>query len=309
MRGRPPAPGHGAWAPCVATTGTPWVAWVAWTAALASCGELEAVDRADAAPAAKGADSARSGADASAPADAGELADNTGLADNNGLADNAAGADATGPAPRTAVYAHTAWGPPCPDVAGAAPKACFTACEPTAQSKVTGAGPVPDPKQCTFDPGLLWPKGPTPPPTLTVELGAVHPKTGAFVPYQDGQWAPIVHGVQGGIHVWTALRTTLPGFQGAKATLEVGANSYLDCKNVATELARKPIAFADPSQPGTWTTASLLLPPTPVAFDENVPGPYCGKWIVLRAEVRLPGTQQWGHAVKVLRLYDLANPL
>ena len=274
-----------------------WLSLQAGLAGLGACADAPPADAVDVAP----VDALLADANASPIADT-----STGVGPDMW----ALAADAPRAAPRTAVYAHTAWGPPCPDEPGAAPKACFVACEPTAKSHVAAAGPPPDPKACTFDPGLLWPAGAPPPPTsLAVEIGAVHPKTGAFVPYQDGQWAPIVHGVQGGIHVWAALRTTLPGFSGAKATLEVGANSYLDCKNVATELARKPIAFADPSQPGTWTTASLLLPPTPVAFDENVPGPYCGKWIVLHAEVRLPGTQKWGQASRVLRLYDLANPL
>jgi hypothetical protein len=205
------------------------------------------------------------------------------------------------------VYANTSSGPPC--VESGEPKACWTACEPAQATPVQDVNQKPDPAKCSFESSFQWLGGTAPKPTLQVELGTVNPDTGGFSPYHDGQWAPIVHGVQGGVHVWATFRTDLPGFTGAKTALEVGGQAYLECQSVATELSCKPVAFADPAMPGKYTTAAPQFPPTPVAFDQTIAGPYCGRWIVLYGEVRLPGTDKWGFATQVLRLYDLANPL
>lgn len=170
---------------------------------------------------------------------------------------------------------------------------------------------APKPAGCPpLEPVLSWstPDGKPPQaPELQVELGTSHPETGAFVPYVDGQWAPIVHGVQGGIHVWAAVRTTLPEQKAVKATLTIAGQSFLACKQVATELTGTTLVRPDGAKPGTFTSASIAVPGEAIAFSSDQPGPYCGQWIVLEVEVRHPVTLQWGRASVLLRLYDAAN--
>jgi len=197
---------------------------------------------------------------------------------------------------------------PCPN--SAPPPACFHKCQPAPEVQFP-VGPLPA-KCAETTTGLIWdtPDGKAPgPPTLLFELGAGDVDTGAFVPYVEGQWAPIVEGVQGGIHVWAAARVKLPPGTPPKITLEIAGHSNLDCKPVATELAgtSKAIATADPSKPGWWTNARANVPGVPVAFEKNVAGPYCGQWIELVAEVRVPGTQNWGRGSVIVRLFDLDN--
>ncbi len=187
---------------------------------------------------------------------------------------------------------------------------CYHKCQPASDTK----GPVqPLPAKCAESTtGLIWdtPDGKAPtPPTLQFALGAGDVDSGAFVPYNEGQWAPIVEGVQGGIHVWAAARVKLPPGTPPKVTLEIAGHSLLDCKPVATELAgtSKAIATADPNMPGWWTNARANVPGVPVAFEKNVAAPYCGQWIELVAEVRVPGSTTWGRGSVVLRLFDLDN--
>lgn len=254
-------------------------------------------------------------ADASAAADAA----GTDTAADDSVADAAGSVDTPvtdAPADAAGDVSPAALGPPsCP--AGAPPKLCFTGCEPGPQTAVTPLA-KPDPKACPpATPQLVWDgDGTAPPPTMPVELGVSDPVTGVFVPYKDGQWAPIVHGVQGGIHVWAGLRAALPKSTPkppAKILVEMAGRSLLGCQPVAAELSTKMFLFAEsgpppgPASAGWWSGASTLAAGVPVAFSENEPLPYCGKWIELRVEVRLPGTTVWGVGSTWLRLYDLAN--
>ncbi len=190
------------------------------------------------------------------------------------------------------------------------PVACYHKCQPAADAKAPSAAM---PAKCAAaTTGLIWntPDGKAPTsPTLSFALGAGDVDSGAFTPYTEGQWAPIVEGVQGGIHVWAGVRVKLPPGSAPKVTLEVAGHALLDCKPVATELAgtSKAIATADPTLPGWWTNARANVPGVPVAFEKNVAAPYCGQWIELVAEVRVPGTTNWGRSSVVLRLFDLDN--
>lgn len=191
-----------------------------------------------------------------------------------------------------------------------APGGCFHKCQPAPEVALP-ATPLPKPCADAFS-GLLWATGdgkPPGPPTLQVELGAGDVDSGAFVPYGDGQWAPIVQGIQGGVHVWAALRVALPNATGPKVVVEVAGHAKLNCKVVATQLAgaTKAQAIADPTKPGTFTTAKALVPGLAVAFEDKTGGPYCGQWVEVVVEVREPVTQQWGRASAVVRLFALDN--
>lgn len=203
-----------------------------------------------------------------------------------------------------ATDAHDA-GPP-PDVQVTQDGLCVVNGPPGPQRKLVD---LPKPTGCPpLQPLLPWPTPdgqPSTPPTLAVEIGTSDAQTGAFVAYQDGQWAPIVHGVQGGIHVWAAVRTQLPGQKAGKTTLTIAGASLLDCKPVAAELTGTTLVHPDAT--GLWTSASVAVPGTPIAFVDTSAAPYCGRWVTLQIEVRMPDTLQWGRASVLLRLYDAAN--
>lgn len=229
--------------------------------------------------------------DASAGTDAG--------ATDSAVADDAAGGDGHD----AQEVGIDAWDDP-----DAPPQSCFEFAPPGPHRQVT---PAAKPIDCPPLPVLLpWttPDGlPPGPPTLTLELGT-STENGAFLPYDAGQWAPIVHGVQGGIHVWAAFRTSAPpGSKTAKITMDVAGRSFLACQPVATELTASALVHADAAKPGTLTSASIAVAGTPVAFDQNVAAPYCGQWIVMELEVRDRTSQAWGRASVLLRLYDLKN--
>ncbi len=195
-----------------------------------------------------------------------------------------------------------------PDVVVTADGLCVANGPPGPNRTVADA---PKPEGCPpLEAVLMWPTPdgkPNKPPELQVELGTSDADTGAFVPYVDGQWAPIVHGVQGGIHVWAAVRTTLPGQKPVKTALAIAGKSFLACQPVAMELTGSTLVRPDGTKPGTFTSASIAVPGEAIAFTGVLPGPYCGQWIVLEIEIRHPVTQQWGRASVLLRLYDAAN--
>lgn len=192
---------------------------------------------------------------------------------------------------------------------------CFDAL-PAADAAVADL-PAPDAATCSLPPGPIgaWtgPDGAAMgPPTLAVEVGVSDAKTGAFVPYIDGQWLPIVHGNQGGIHVWAAVRVALPDLTEVKAVVEVHGQLRMDCAVCSEPFPTSPKlkVHADELAPGTFTSASGGAPGLTVIFQ---PGPtgkqadsghYCGRWLLLVFEARLPGQAAWGRAVRAVRLYD-----
>lgn len=159
---------------------------------------------------------------------------------------------------------------------------------------------------------LVWSTTTGKPPTaatLPVEIGRGDPVVGTFVPYVNGQWLPIVEGIQGGIHLWAAVRLPLTG-AAPKFALDIGGQVRGDgCAIIGTQLASatKAIAQADPNHKGQWTTAKALVPGIPVAFAKNTAATYCGQWVTLYVEVREPKSQAWGHAAVQVRLFELDN--
>lgn len=207
--------------------------------------------------------------------------------------------------------------PVCP--ANSAPVSCFHKCQPAGNA----AAPVTPSVPACGDAytGLTWATAdgkPSQPPSLTFSIGTSDPDTGAFVPYQIGgaatPWAAIVEGVQGGVHIWAAVRVPLPPGTPTKVVLEVAGHALMGdgaggCKVVATELVgtSKVMAVAEAGQPGWWTNASKLVAGVPVAFEQNVAAPYCGQWVRLVVEVREPKSGVWGRQTVDLRLWDLDN--
>lgn len=245
-------------------------------------------------------------------------------ADAAAVGDSAVAADAgktdvaaKGDAASDAAPAPSKKPPACP--VSSAPAACFHKCQPAANAATSAAPTVP---QCPDSyTGLTWatPDGkPSQPASLSFAVGAADVDSGAFVPYQVGgaatPWAPIVEGVQGGVHVWAAIRVALPASTPTKVVLEVAGHVLMGdgkggCQVVATELvgASKVMAVAEPGAAGWWTNASKLVPGVPVAFEQNVAAPYCGQWVRLVVEVREPKSGVWGRQTVDLRLWDLDN--
>jgi len=207
--------------------------------------------------------------------------------------------------------------PELPD-AVSSPQLCFAFAPPGPDALVADI-PEPDAAACSdiVAPALPWeviagpdvapPQGGgtgVGPPTLDIEIGVADAQTGAFVPYVDGQWVPIIHGAQGGVHVWGAFRVALDGITGQKIQLDCQGRTYIDCENTGTSFESKTFAHPDDTKPGTWTNAQQTKPGLTVAFGSKEATPYCGLWIVLRVEVRHQQSNRWGMAEKVLRLYD-----
>ncbi|MCO4764182.1 MAG: hypothetical protein KC502_21905 [Myxococcales bacterium] len=160
--------------------------------------------------------------------------------------------------------------------------------------------------------GCAWPEpkffaGKKPPkPTLQLEIGTNHPKTGAFVPYVDGQSVPMVHGTQGGFHVYAAVRVKLPGETGSLAKLQSEMFGHVGC--VLAALGKQPVLYAgkDGKLPFTYTTASQTHAGTLIVFgvDSSKSHLYCGRWLELTVRIRDMSTNAWAQKQVSLRLYD-----
>ncbi len=277
--------------------------WIPRSAALSAWLVLAGACASDPAAKAAAADAAGAAADAAANA-VGDAA----------KGDAAAAADAAG---QDAAPVPSKKPPACP--VNSAPVACFHKCQPAGNAAAPTVASVPQcPNSYT---GLTWATAdgkPAQAASLAFSVGRADPDTGAFVPYQVGgaatPWAPIVEGVQGGVHVWAAVRVALPAGTPAKVVLEVAGHALMGdgaggCKVVATELvgASKVMAVAEPGPAGWWTNASKLVPGVPVAFEQNVATPYCGQWVRLVVEVREPKSGAWGRQTVDLRQWDLDN--
>ena len=227
-------------------------------------------------------------------ADTAEVASGLGRAEiATGLADVATGladADASPPLPTDATEGHRT--------------ACWTGAPPAADALVADV-PLPA-AACPPVPSPLFVGEPVPAATLVVELGFAAPPAGAFAPLADGAWRPIDHGVQGGMHVATGIRVTIPGQQAAKVQAHIHATATLNCAPVATtsiparwlvQAAGAADAYTDviPSGPPLW-----LIFPEPGTKSAQ----YCDRWLRLHVEVRIRGTAQWGQASATVRLYD-----
>jgi len=184
----------------------------------------------------------------------------------------------------------------------AAPGVCFAAVP--ASDAVVADVPMPEHCPCAMDPPPFFGAAPVPAPVLTVEMGVG--QAGAFVPYADGQWVPITHGPQGGIHVWVGWRLRLPGHQEPKVKLLARTTSHIDCALAGTGTEAMWYATPDPAATHAYTNIDANHPGTPVIFpiEGSESGLVCGRWLELRVQVQDPVAQTWGEVRRTVRLYD-----
>ncbi len=168
---------------------------------------------------------------------------------------------------------------------------------------------VPSPKDCPCPPDpptAFFGTEPIPPAKLVVELGVGDDTTGAFKPYADGDWVPITHGPQGGVHVWAAFRVALAGAKDPKVKMQTRATSFVACALAGTGNTAIVYATPDAALPGSYTNASAAMPGIQVVFPiwGNESSAYCGQWLELRMQVRDSVSGAWGEVRRTVRLYD-----
>ncbi|MBM4344058.1 MAG: hypothetical protein FJ100_11885 [Deltaproteobacteria bacterium] len=187
---------------------------------------------------------------------------------------------------------------------------------PTEPGPDADVGQVPEPAawSCPTDPPEFF-KGNAPPPaTLAIEVGAVKPD-GAFKVYKDGVWVPMVHGPQGGFHIYAGVRVQLPGATMPKAKLQVEARLWDGCKIVGYGVAPVSYGGLQPgSKPPTYVVGESAMPGTLVIFDDGGTGVkstqswyYCNRWYDLRVAVRDVLTGAWAQSQVRVRTYDTAK--
>lgn len=183
---------------------------------------------------------------------------------------------------------------------GWAPGTCFHGAPPAADAYVA---PLPAQPSCPDVPPDFFDDAPVPPPTLKVEIGQLDAATRAFVPYGEGGFAPIVHGVQGGIHVWAALRVTIPDLSACSLRVSAQIRGYRQCFYAGNAAERTPPLVVQ--APGVYVTPPDFQAPAVVfKYIATDSGELCGDVEELRAQVRLPGSDRWGEGRVRVRLYD-----
>ncbi len=193
--------------------------------------------------------------------------------------------------------------------ADSGPQVCFHGAPPGPNANVADV-PQADFTKCKLPtPSFFGTTCVVPSPTLKVELGTHNPVTGAFVPYVDNQWLPMVHGPQGGFHVYVATRVTIPWGAGFDPVVKLQAEiqGYAGCKLAAA--GKQPVlyAHAEKLKTGVYTTASTTSAGTLVVFpvSSGLSHLYCGIWLELVLRVRVFGTNKWGQATLTVRTYDM----
>ncbi len=148
-------------------------------------------------------------------------------------------------------------------------------------------------------------KDATPAPTLTVRAGTLDSESKAFVPWVDGQWAPVHWGMRMGAGVWVALHVELPGETADTVELELDTPGMIGCKLIGTTMIHKVVFTAVPGEPGVYSYgtspangACVLLAYTPDEVNA-----FCDHWMVVTLRLRVPDTDVWGEISHVVRLY------
>lgn len=183
---------------------------------------------------------------------------------------------------------------------------CFKGAPPGPDAKVAVMA-KPDTSACKWPPPKFLGKTQEgAKPTLLLEVGTHDPLTGHFVPYVDGQWLPLVHGSQGGFHVYAAIQVAIPDETAPVIKLQSEARGFEGCEMVAA--GQQPVVYAspDPTAPGRYTTASKTNPGTRVIFGvtSDEVGLYCGHWFSLVVRARQVGSAAWGERRVTFRSYD-----
>ncbi len=177
----------------------------------------------------------------------------------------------------------------------------------------TFVGDVPMPAGAPCDSGApAFFKG-TPPPakSLPIELGRVD-NTGKFIPYEDGGWIAMEHGVQGGMHVWVAARVTLPGKTDPKLKIQTETLLTSGCSQAG--YSPSPVVYASSQPDGTYVVGSASSPGIQVFVGTGTDGSaakFCNKWYDVHVACRLMlatgGFGPWGTASVRMRSYDMKN--
>lgn len=185
----------------------------------------------------------------------------------------------------------------------AAPGVCFTNAPPT--DAAVADVPMPEHCPCAPDPPPFFGNTAVPAPTLDIEMGVG--TDGTFAPYLDGQWVPITHGPQGGIHIWVAWRLVLPAHTEPKVKLLTRATSLISCALAGTGSESMWYATPDAKLPGAYTSVSANHPGSAVIFAAagSDSGIFCGQWLELRLQIHDPVTKRWGEVRRTVRLYDM----
>lgn len=191
-----------------------------------------------------------------------------------------------------------------PDTASttAAPGVCFKGAAPTGDVFVADV-PRDDSAGCTPPPlPSAW-FAEVPAPTLALTLGRGD-AAGTFIPYLDGDWAPIFYGPQGGFHLWAGFRTQLPGKTDASLLMDVQVWSESSCIKVASGLGSVATVLlgSDGNYSNVYTGAygladAFFVPASSSRF-------YCGQWVTLHVRARLRDTGLWGESAVTVRIYD-----
>ncbi len=229
--------------------------------------------------------------DASATSDTGALSD--GGADSDGAGDGLAPTDAD-------ALSDTLSGGVCPGP------------EPPGPDTFVGDVPQPDTSSCPSKPDPAFFKGAKPPkPTLLVEIGVVS-GSGTFVAYTNGDWVPMVHGAQGGFHVWAAIRVDVPGAKGAQIKVQAETQAYDVCD--LTGFAPNPVIFPTQVAGVTYQQGTQFVPGLQVRFvtksgeaKSSSSKAFCNRWFDLRVSVRDLGSGAWGQRSVRVRTYDTGS--
>ncbi len=148
--------------------------------------------------------------------------------------------------------------------------------------------------------------GPPPAPTLDVSLGVAASKTTPWTALVDQDFLGMFHGMQGSFHSFAAFRVALKDTTAPLVKLQVEAWLSASCGIIA--LGKQPVVFAKPvaGQPGVYGNAEAGEGGVLLYF--GLPGyqsvKFCNTWARLHVRVRRHGTQSWGSASKLVRLYD-----
>lgn len=152
------------------------------------------------------------------------------------------------------------------------------------------------------------------PATIPVEVGIVD-ANGVFQPYQSGDWVPMVHGAQGGFHVWAALRMDVKGAAGAKIKMQSETLLWGECDLVGE--APAPVIYPSLVAGTSYVMGNQFMPGLQVRFaaagaatkqaSSSSSGAFCNRWYRLRAAVRDWKSGAWGQTQLWVRTYDTAG--
>ncbi|MSQ82655.1 MAG: hypothetical protein EXR77_07020 [Myxococcales bacterium] len=169
---------------------------------------------------------------------------------------------------------------------------------PVGKPSTDAVGPdIPNFAKCIHNVPDDWPVGALAPDLLDAELGYRDELTGEQRTWSDGQWAPLIQGVQGTGHITADVLLYLPDQKGEILHVEVVRQVWYECdyyhESPTYKLALKPSL-----KKGWWAPVkalkSIVNKPLHVA---------CGRWARFQTFVRLPAENHWHAAACTLRFF------